>query len=287
MSYDFGLMYFGTKERMAWVKAPAPGAGFAAIGYNDSIRYQNGGIGMRNSTNAHLEYDLSWGSLTRDQVAAIESYQYGLYGDGLIYFVDPVAADRNLFSAQWAAPKLTAEDGIPLAGAVRPNKVLIGDTSLDYPLYGAQYTVTPTTPKRWFYCPIPPGYTAWIGAHGTVSAQGLTVQPMLGAANSGSTLSIPVASVTTNSRFGGSVVAGGAIDGINISLNTSSNATITLAGLMLQVLPTGTPPAVGGFITGRGNSGCVFEGKMNIMPYSVPGESIGATAKLVEVGDWL
>jgi hypothetical protein len=287
MTYDFGLMYFGTKERMAWVKAPAPGAGFAAVGFTDTIRYQNGGLGMRNSKNAHLEYDMSWGSATRDQVAAIESYQYGLYGDGLIHFLDPVAIDRNLFNAQWAAPKLTAEDGIPLAGNARPNKVLIGDTSLDYPLYAAQYTVTPSSAKRYFYCPIPPGYTAWIGAHGVAQTQGLTVQPMLGTANSGGALSIPVAGVNTNTRFGGSVVGGGAIDGINISLNTSANATITLSGLMLQVLPTGTAPAVGGFITGRGNSGCVFEGKMNIMPYSIPGESIGMTAKLVEVGDWL
>lgn len=281
------MMYFGTKDRMRWVNAPAPGAGFGARGFSDSLQYQNGGIGVRNSTNAHMEYTMSWGSLTRDEVAAIEDYSYGLYGDGLIYFLDPVAIDRNLFNFQWASPKITAEDGVPLAGTVRPAKVLINNLTLDYPMYGAQYSVTTTTPKRSFYCPIPEGYTAWIGAHGAANAQGLSVQPMLGSSVSGSPVNIPVTAVTDNNRFGGSVAGSPSINGINISINTSATATITLAGLMLQVLPTGVTPALGGFISGRGNSGCWFDGKLNMIPYSIPGESIGLAAKLVEVGDWL
>lgn len=282
-----GLMYFGTKERAAWVKAPAPGAGFGAQGFSDSLQYMNGGVGVRNSNNAHLEYDMTWGSMTRDELAAIEDYSYGLYGDGLIYFLDPVAIDRNLFNAAWASPKLTAEDGIPLAGTSRPNKVLIGDVSQGYPLYAAQYSVTAASPKRSFYCPIPPGYTAWIGAHGLAQAQGLTVQPMTGASVVGASTSIAVTSVTDLNRVSGSVVGAGGINGIAISLDTSATANITLAGMILQVLPTGQTPQTGGFISGRGNSGVVFEDKMNVIPYSTPGESIGAAAKFVEVGDWL
>lgn len=280
-------MYFGTKERAVWVPAPAPGAGFGAQGFTDTIQYMNGGIGVRNSNVAHLEYNMSWSSLTRDQIAAIEDYSYGLYGDGLIYFLDPVAQDRNLFSQQWASPKLGAEDGIPLAGTVRPSKVLIGNLSLSYPLYAAQYSVTTATPKREFYCPIPDGYTAWIGAHGNAQAQGLLVQPMLGTSVVGAAVSIPVTAVTDVNRFGGSVAGTSSINGISISLDNTAAATITLAGLMLQVLPNGETPAQGGFISGRGNSGCVFDGKLNVMPYSIPGESIGMAGKLIEVGDWL
>lgn len=281
------MMYFGTKDRMRWVKAPAPGAGFGARGFSDSLQYQGGGVGVRNSTNAHMEYTMSWGSLTRDEIAAIEDYSYGLYGDGLIHFLDPVAIDRNLFNFQWASPKITAEDGIPLAGTVRPNKVLINNLTLDYPMHAAQYAVTTTTPKREFYCPIPDGYTAWIGAHGLAGAQGLTAQPMYGSNVVGSPVSIPVLAVTDNNRFGGSVASSGSVNGVSVSINTTASGTITLAGLMLQVLPSTDTPPLGGFISGRGNSGCVFDGKLNVMPYSVPGESIGLGGKLVEVGDWL
>lgn len=281
------MMYFGTKERSLWVKAPAPGAGFGAVGFSDSIRYMNGGAGFRNSVNSHMEYDMSWGSITRDEVAQIEDYAYGLYGDGLIHFLDPIAMDRNLFNVGWASPKIGAEDGIPLAGTSRPTRVLIGDLSLSYPLYAAQYNVTTATPKRSFYCPIPLGYTAWIGAHGTVSAKGLVVQPMFGTSNAGAVVSVPVTAVTNTTRFGASVDGTGSVNGISISIDTTATQTITLAGLMLQVLPTGTTPGLGGFISGRGNSGCVFDGKLNVLPYSIPGESMGMTAKLVEVGDWL
>lgn len=285
MPLDNGLMYFGTRERMRWVPAAAPGAGFNAVGYSDRIDYLGGGAGLRNSTGAHMEYELSWGSLTRDQIAQIEDYAYGLYGDGLIYFVDPIAMDRNMFSMQWAAPKITAEDGIPLTGTNRPAKVLINDMSLGYPMYAAQYTVAAGQAGLSFHCPIPPGYTAWVGAHGTAGAQGLRVQPTLNGTATGLSTAVPVLAVTNSNRFSASF-DNGTYNGIDISIDSTSAATITLAGLMLQLLPTGDTPSTGGFISGRGNSGCVFDGKPKRMPYSIPGESIGMSASLVEVGDW-
>lgn len=281
-----GLMYFGTKERMRWVPAPAPGAGYTAEAYSNQMNYSNGGTSLRNSKGAHLEYDLTWGSLTRDQVGQIEDYAYGLYGDGLNYYVDPYAMDRNLFSAMWASPKLTAEDGIPLTGTTRPAKVLINDMSLDYPMYGAQYAVTAAQTARTFHLPIPVDYTAWVGVHGIASARGLKVQPTLSGIASGAATSLPTLAVTNATRFGGSF-AGSVTGGIDISIDTTVTATITVAGLMLQLLPTGEVPSDGGFISGRGNSGAVFQGKPNRQVYSLPGESIAMTAKLVEVGDWL
>lgn len=280
-------MYFGTKERRAWVKAPAPGAGFTATGYSQSIQYLNGGAGMRNSVNAHMEYDFSWGSLTMEEIAAIEDYAYSLYGNGLIYFADPSAMDRNLFNKAWAAPKITAEDGVSLLSTNEPKLVTVGNLTLDYPFHGAEYVITTSDVARSFYLPIPDGYTAWFGAHGTVSATGFLVQPMSGASASGSPISAGVLAVTNTTRFSTSVTGSSTINGVEIKLNTGSNITLTLAGLMLQLLPTGDVPEDGGFISGRGNNGCVFDGKPNVMPYSIPGGSIGMTAKLVEVGDHL
>ena len=279
-------MYFGTRERCVWVKAPAPGAGFGAVGYSDRLDYFNGGTGLRNSTGSHQEYNMSWGSLTRDQVEDIEDYAYNLYGDGLIHFLDPYAMDRNLFNRQWSAPKITAEDGIPLTGTTRPTKVLLGDGGLGYPFWGASYSVTAGQTGLKFYCPIPVGYTAWVGAHGTVNARGLKVQPTANGVNSGGSTQVGVLATTNTTAFSHSFQAG-TYNGIDITIDTTVTTTIVLAGLLLQVLPNGVTPPTGGYISGRGHSGSVFDGKMNVMPYSLPGESIGATAKLVEVGDWL
>lgn len=281
------MMYFGTRERMQWVSAPAPGAGFSATAYSTKLQYLNGGAGVRNSIGSHMEYDLSWGSLTRDQIQEISDYADQLYGDGLIYFLDPVALERNLFNRQWAAPKITAEDGIPLTGTATPAKVLINDMSLDYPMYGAQYSITSGQASRKFHCPIPPGYTAWVGAHGVANAKGLIVQPTLAGTATGSSTALATTGVATTTRFNGSFSNAGTLDGIDISIDTTSTYSLTLCGLMLQVWPTGYTPVAGGFISGRGNSGCMFEGKPNVMPYSLPGESLGMTARLVEVGDWL
>jgi hypothetical protein len=286
MPLDNGLMYLGTRERAQWVKAAAPGAGFSSEGYSERIAYLNGGAGLRNSVGAHMEYDFTWQSISRDQVSEIENYAYGLYGDGLIYFVDPYAMDRNLFSMQWSVPKITAEDGIPLTGTARPAKILLGDMALGYPMYGAQYSVTAGQAARKFHCPIPPGHTAWVGAHGSAGAKGLIVQPTLNGANVGASTAIPVLATNTSTRFSTSV-DNGAANGIDVSIDTTTTTTITLAGLMLQVLPTGVTPDDGGFISGRGNSGCMFDGKPKRMPYSLPGESIGMTATLVEIGDWI
>lgn len=282
------MMYFGNREKMRWVKAPAPGAGFSAIGYTDTVEFTSGGMGARNSVNAHMEYDLSWGSLTLDEIAQIEDYAYGLYTskNGLIYWLDPTAMDRNLFNRAWAAPKITAEDGVPFTGGKRPSLQYIGDTSLDYPAYAASYTVDAGQVSRKFYCPIPPGYTAWLGAHGAAQAQGLLVQPTLAGTPVGSLVPVPVTSVSTLDRFS-NAFSSPSYDGIDITLDTSAAGTIVLAGLMLQVLPDGETPAQGGFLSGRGNSGCVFAGKPKVMPYSIPGASVGMTARIVEVGDWL
>lgn len=280
-------MYLGTREKARWVADPAPGAGYIAAGWSANMSYMNGGAMQRNSSNSHMEYELTWGSLSRDQIAEIEDYGYGLYGDGLIYWLDPVAMDRNLFNVGWSVAKIAAEDGIPLTGLTRPERQLIGDMSLDYPLYGATYSVTEGDNARTFYCPLPDGYTAWIGAHGVANSQGLLVQPLLNGVPSGGSIGIGIQSVTTTTRFGGSVDGTSTVNGIDISVDTSASATLTFAGLMLQVLPTGVTPATGGFIAGRGNSGCKFDSKLRRVPYSLPGESIGLSAKLVEVGDWL
>jgi hypothetical protein len=283
------MMYFGTRERMRWVKAPAPGAGFASSSFSDRIDYLTGGVGLRSSVNAHLEYDFSWGSMTRDEIAEIEDYAYKLYGDDLIYPIDTYAMDRNLFNVAWAAPKITAEDGVSLIPGVKPKLVLMGDMSMDYPMNGASYTFTAGASARKFHQPIPPDYTLWIGCHGEANPRGLKVQTTASGVASGPEQFVATTSITTDERFSLSIPASGGINGVDISLDTTEAGTLVLGGLIMQLIPTGLMPAFGGFMSGRGNSGCLFEDKPNRIVYSLNGEteSVSLTAKLVEVGDWL
>ena len=93
-------MYLGTKERTVWIKDPNTNSDYDVIGYLDTINYLNGGVGVRDSKNSHREYSYTWNVMSREMIGDLEGFSSGLYGDGLIYFLDPVAMDKNLFSAQ-------------------------------------------------------------------------------------------------------------------------------------------------------------------------------------------
>ena len=75
-------------------------------------------------------------------------------------------------------------------------------------------------------------------------------------------------------------------DGIDIGLG--SVGTVTLSGLMVQILPTGITPEPGAFISGQGHSGCEFAAEPMQTSYQINAQSerVGMTARLVETGGW-
>lgn len=310
-------MYFGTKRKMRWVKVDAPGRAQSSNGFSERLDFTNGGTAIRESTGSHQEYTLTWNSMTREQARQVTDYAHGIYGSDFIYFVDPIAADQNLLNPAWSAPGITAKDGIPLAGNKRPKIVYNPDLSLDYPYEMARYDLRATDRSRSFYVPIPPGMTAVIGAHGdNASTLGVKVQPTTAGIASGAATIVDVTSVASFERFSYAFASTGDQSGIEISLQTG-NGFITLAGMMVQVVPSGfipqgdsangdgygiagyglTPygglgtgsgmPSVGGFILGQGASGCKFEGKPRPTPYHLTDrhDRVGLSVKLVEVED--
>jgi hypothetical protein len=219
-------MWFGTKQFSRWIKVQSPDSTPGMAGASDRIDYGNGGVALRESINGHMEYALTWNRLTQREAREITDFAYGLYGSDLLYLSEPSATGQNALNKAWSAPGLTAKDGIPLAGDVRPTLVKNFDQSQDYPVDMAQYQIGESTPRRSFYVPVPPGHTAWVGAHGdAASTSGLSVQPTVRGTAAGAPSILGVMSVDTPQRFNGSFPAAGEQAGIELSLEPATSIT--------------------------------------------------------------
>ena len=278
-----GQMWMGTRGYERWVKAPLTGnLDFSRVGWQAQSGYLNGGASVRSSFASHKEYAMAWRG-TRHEMRLIADLATGMFGTGLIYFIDPVAADKNVLPLQWSYPALAAKDGPILAGSVRPSTVPTPSNTLLYPIDSAQYALTTTS--KTLYVPIPPGFTAWFGyAGGTGGSGPIRLTPIL-SGNTAGTVIIPTMLAVTNQTRMNTQIAGGTNIGVVIDWNGTTAAPV--AGMMMQILPNGTTPAnTGYFNSGQGHSGCKFASKPSETPYSVPADSVGLAARLIETGDW-
>src|SRR5690606_27594705 len=110
-----------------------------------------------------------WNVDERENIYDILDYAYGLYGDGLIYFLDPFAMDRNVLPQQWAVPRLAASDAPSLVRNRRPTLVATAPNNNRYPTQSAVYTVGLDDSFESLWIPIPPGYSLHFGVHGSRS----------------------------------------------------------------------------------------------------------------------
>jgi len=286
-----GYVYFGTRDYMTWVPAPAVGLDASTFGWNTQSNYLNGGAYVRTSTSSHKEYQLTWNNTSRDNIRLITDFADRVYGTGLVYWCDPFAMDKNMLPQLWATPSQGIDDGVILSGStVRPSRISTPTNSLGYPSYSAVYTVASADIKPQLWIPIPTGYTAWVGVHGAAGSGGVVVaQPTTGATTTGSATNLTALPVTSTTRFNYHVDSNnGANTGLLMYMG--GTGTITLSGMMVQLLKTGVTPATGGFISGQGNSGCRFATQPTLTEYNAVIGSDGLmalTAKLVEVGSWL
>lgn len=213
------LMWFGTKDFSRWIKTHSPGSDYSMAGYSERLDYLNGGVGMRGSINGHAERTITWNRMTAAEARQVTDFAYGTYGDGPIYFLDPVSMEQNALNKAWSAPAITGKDAVPLIGDERPELVPNGDQSYGYPTQMAKYTIPSGANGRSFYVPVPPGCTAWVGAHGdTSSSGGVKVQPTVRGVPVGSSSVVAVAGVDTPQRVTDSF-PGGDQTGIEVSLS--------------------------------------------------------------------
>ena len=277
-------MWFGTKGYMQWVPCPLVDSDMSAIGWQSQAQYLNGGARVRRSNTAHKEYNLAWGLQARDNIRLITDYADGVYGNDLIYFLDPFAMDKNVLPSYWAAPMLGGYDAPMLTGSTRPSLTTTSANSFMHPSQTATYTVNTSDEKLSLYVPIPSGYTFWLGVKGSAtSTAALTVTGDLlagGTDSTAATLSATLDNVRVAQSWSSATYSG-------VTLALSGSGTISLASLCGQVLETGVTPATGNFISGQGNSGCAFAEYPKLQNYSSALDKVGLTARLVEVGAWL
>ncbi|QIK61795.1 hypothetical protein G7068_16140 [Leucobacter viscericola] len=274
------VFYIGTPGHLKPVKMFQAGGGHTSMGYGEKIQYLSGRAGMRTSFGSHREYDFSWRG-RRDELQHLLDLSSGLYGDSPIYFIDPMWADRNILAAHWAAPVQATLDAPPVYGDDAPEAIQTPANNLDLPASGALLVRQPAANSREHYIPIPPGHSLHFGYAGTPSIVRLT--PMLGAQRSGPDVTALAANVTSGNILTTTIAGSASLDGVSISV--SPLAIAELYAMQAQVLPSTAQRPVSKFHGGNGHTGCHFEGHPVVTPYSRPYDSIGVTAKLVEVDD--
>lgn len=280
-------LYIGPRTKEVFVPAPVQGGDFSSVGWSGGMQFINGGYGARTSRATHKEYNMSWSLNKRDELRPITDMYDGVMGPGPIYFIDPFAADKNLLPQNWAFPALGAYDGIPLVADTRPDIVATGSNTRGRPAESALIKFTSSTVRQYLYIPIPTGYTAWVGQHGTASGtNGLRVRPVYRNNTTAAAEIIPVISITSSTRVS-EQYSSADYAGIELYVNGTAGTSMVLTDMMVQVHPTGSAAPLGGFISGQGNSGCAFEKAPTVTAYSAAIDRIGMAAKLIEVGSWL
>jgi hypothetical protein len=271
------MMYMGTTERMAWVKCPAIDADISKVKWSAEGVFLNGGAFVRSSSAAHKRYQFSWNLATQEDIYDVLNYADGLFGDGLIYFLDPFARTTNVLPAHWAAPRLQAVDAPPLTIEARPTLAATASNTFGYPTMSAVYTIGAGSTFSTLWIPLPSGYTMNLGFHG--SATGTAA--MTYTTDGGSPVDMTPITVTS------SVLCNTTVTGTTgVTLSAGGVGQITLSGAVVQVLAPGETASTGNFISGRGHSGCRFVGAPAVRGYSSALDKIAASAVLVETGAW-
>ena len=298
-------IYFGNAENQTWIKAPKTGMKASSQAWFNQGTLLSGRAYVKRSQASHRKFDMSWiGSLndsdTERSLHTIKDFADGLYGEGPFFWNDPYAMKSNMFSPAWAAPAISIDSDwsaiCPDDAGVTKEKVLtssisslVGPNTQDYPLYTAKYTApgSPTLESDKFTFYIPQGFTLWLGLHGHHGTTGKAfAKPYSRAGVAGTPVELTPLGVNSSTRvstsFSGSVA--GKVE-FYLAKVASGPCTFHVSGLIAQLLPNGSTPETGGFISGRGNTGVTFASPIDIEYYSsaVNSGQVGMAATFIEV----
>lgn len=280
-------VWFGPRGYMKWVPAARVDMPSSRMTRTTKMTFIEGGARTRTSHAGHKTYVMSWIQKPRDEIRPILDMSAGMFGDGHIYFSDPFAMDKNVLNDVFSMPYLSGKDGIILDNRrTRPQLIETDANPYGFPAYSAIFDVPAigAGERRYeFFVPIPPGYTAWVGATGKAGTGGVVeCLNALGPNSVGAPTALSLLSVTGSTRFNHSVTSSQAI---GVVLRLGGTGTLTLTGMMVQVLPTGIAPEGEDFISGQGSSGLRFE-TVEYSPYSAALDQVSLAVQLNEDEPW-
>lgn len=285
-------MYFGTRDRMAWVACPAVERDSGAVGWSESGTYLNGGAFVARSKGSHRVHEMAWNMVSRKEAGLIESFASGVYGAGPYYWIDPMAADHNVLPTNWAYPAQELDTGVTLTNSA-VSVAIPASAHASLPLRGITVTrlASVSGVGRKLFVPIPPGHSLHFGAWGThgVGTAGVfaqTINRSTGALGTRTRTNItaPTSGAWTRNTWNGNTHSGVLLD---VGWTGTVAATASIYGMVAQVLPNGRTPLATGWLDGLGTSGAEFEEHPERTDYSSIMDKVGLTATLVEVGTWL
>jgi len=281
-------VWFGTKEKMQWVSAPAVDITAGKTGFQSQAAFLGGGAWVRRSKAAAKGYSMSWNMRHYEDIQPILDYADGVYGNGAIYYVDPFTMNRNVFPQYWATPAQNYYDGPVIIDDTRPTLINNGTSVNGYPVESAQYKVTSTSKVPSVFLPVPPGHTIYIGAHGSLQSGNatVTVTPVISALSNGATSNLTLLTSLSQTRTNYSLAANSGYIGVTVSFKSTSTGIIQLDGLIAQVAVDGAVLPSGGFVSGQGTSGMSFVSQPSVSQYSAALDRVGMSVDLVETEAW-
>lgn len=276
-------MWIATREYGTWIKCPAPGADVSRVGWTSTTQYLNGGAYVRNSSTAHRVYNWSWNIASRAELAPLDGFASGIYGDGPIYFYDPTVMDYNVLPEYWAAPSMAISDAPPLLIGATPTSIAVPPNGNGLPVTGARY-ITGSATSQTLYLPIPADTDLHIGFYGLATgSSAVRVTPVISGNTTDTPIDLTLLTESSTARMN-ETVSSASYTGALISI--TGTGTIDLYGGIAQILPTGHATIPGGWIPGDGHSGCRFASRPEETVYSSVRDQIGKSATLIEVGAW-
>lgn len=287
-----GQVYFGTKQKQSWIKAPASGMKASNVGWVNETQLLSGRASVRRSMASHRRFEPSWrgamNSVDESSLQHIKNYAIGLYGDGPFYFLDPFTLNQNVLPEHWSAPMLSEKDWPKLDDTVTVTYTS-ASVQNNYPSKYASYEVTTNNfvgSKKQVVI-IPEGYKFHFGWQGpsTSSSVGVRVVPYLRSTGAAATAINPTRIDAGSSKRTNINVSGNTYAYVEIFLALDVADTIDITAMIAQVLPEDQTVEQGEFITGRGTTAVEFAAHPDIDYYSseINDGQIGMSATWVEV----
>lgn len=282
-------LWFGNTTHAQWVPCPRAGMTRLKEGYSEELNFENGGAWIERSKAWHNVYPLEFPVSDAHEYEGIEAFNRfasGEYGDGFLYWVDPMYANTNLFAPNWAASGLIEQGWKNWGGSV-PTFSDTASNTFGYPPRTATWDVTADENDfqgmaHTFL--IPPGYTLSLGATGSVAGDAeIAVQD-----SSGGFTAITPVTATATPDFP-VTLSGDTHRYARVGIRRTSTAasTVSLTALRAQILPSGSTPVASRHVPGNGSMGLSFRGTALPESYEMAQRSlVGMSAELIEVEPW-